>query len=80
MGIDTIGKQGQVFSLHTLEIIENLQKRFPDIIIQVDGGVSVETIPQLAKLDIDSVVVGSALFAGNDIHNNLQELQKCATL
>jgi ribulose-phosphate 3-epimerase len=80
MGIDTIGKQGEKFSDHTIEIIQDLQKRFPGIIIQVDGGVNQESIEKLAKLGIDSVVAGSAVFTGGDIHRNLQELQKCAIL
>ncbi len=80
MGINTIGKQGEKFSDHTIEIIQDLQKRFPGIIIQVDGGVNQKSIEKLAKLGIDSVVAGSAVFAGDDIHRNLQELQKCAIL
>ena len=80
MGIDTIGKQGELFSDHTIKIIQDLQKRFPDSIIQVDGGVNQETIEKLAQLDINAVVAGSAVFAAGDIHRNLQELQKRATL
>lgn len=80
MGIDTIGKQGEVFSDHTIKIIQDLQARFTDIIIQVDGGINRETVEKLIPLDIDAVVAGSAVFAGGDIHRNIQDLQKCATL
>jgi ribulose-phosphate 3-epimerase len=79
MGIDHIGKQGEQFSDHTIEIIQDLQKRFPDSTIQVDGGVNQKTIGKLAKLDINAVVAGSAVFAG-DIQDNLQRLQKYAIL
>ena len=79
MGIETIGRQGEPFSEKTLIIIEQLQNLYPDLIISVDGGVSHESIPKLAKLNIDSVVAGSAIFQG-DIVDNIQKIQKSAIL
>lgn len=79
MGIETIGKQGELFSEKTITIIEQLQKKYPDLIISVDGGVNQQTIPKLAKLGIDSVVAGSAVFNG-DISDNIQSLQKSAII
>ncbi len=79
MGIASIGKQGESFSEHTLEIIQEIKKRFPECSIQVDGGVNFQTIHKLAT-DSDAVVAGSAVFAQGEIAHNLEQLQKCAIL
>ncbi len=79
MGIATIGKQGESFTDQTIDIIDQLQKKYPDIVISVDGGVNHASIPKLAKVGVTTVVAGSAVFTG-DIAKNLAELQKSATL
>jgi pentose-5-phosphate-3-epimerase len=80
MGITTIGKQGGAFSDNTLEIIKAIQQQFPDISIQVDGGINQESIKKIAPTNIASVVAGSAIFADGDIMENMNDLKKCAIL
>lgn len=79
MGIETIGKQGESFSEKTVTIIEQLQKKYTDLVISVDGGVNQQSISKLAKIGIDSVVAGSAVFNG-DISENIQSLEKSAII
>ena len=43
------------------QVVE-LRKRFPELNIQVDGGVSVKTIDQCAKAGANVVVSGSGVF------------------
>jgi len=80
MGIDTIGKQGEQFTENTIKLIQDLEKRYPQIIIQVDGGINIESIKKLANSDVESVVAGSAVFKNNDISANISELEKSAIL
>ena len=80
MNIDHIGKQGEQFDNHTFEIIENLQKKYKDIIIQVDGGVTLENVGKLTKAGVESAAVGSAVFKNNTVSENISELQKGAIL
>jgi len=61
MGIAKIGYQGQPFDEKVLHKIEDLRKRHPDAIIQVDGGVSKKTAPLLIKAGADRLAAGSAI-------------------
>lgn len=79
MGIETIGKQGEPFSEKTVSLIQEIQKKYPDVTISVDGGINQNTLLSLVNLNIDSVVAGSAVFQG-DIRENLASLQKSAIL
>jgi ribulose-phosphate 3-epimerase len=62
MGIDIDGKQGQPFDPAVLQKIRAFRKRHPETTVQVDGGVSAETLPQLLSAGVDQFVVGSALW------------------
>lgn len=61
MGIEKIGYQGQPFDGKVLHKIEDLRTRFPDAIIQVDGGVNKETVLLLIKAGVNRLTVGSAI-------------------
>ena len=49
-----------------------------EIVLQVDGGVTVENIGQLAALGADSFVAGSAVFGSVDRASRILELRKSA--
>jgi len=61
MGISRIGRQGQPFDRRVYEKIRLFHKRHPDVVLQVDGGVSLENARELAVLGVSNLVVGSAL-------------------
>jgi len=75
MGIEKIGFQGQRFDERVLDKIEDLRKRFPKLIISVDGGVSLETAPKLIAAGADRLVSGSAILESGDIKNAIKEFQ-----
>jgi pentose-5-phosphate-3-epimerase len=79
MGIVTIGKQGEPFSESSLQIIDTLRKKYVDIDIMVDGGVSISILPRLLEQGVSSAVAGSAVFSG-DVTQNLHALQNYGTL
>lgn len=62
MGIKEIGKQGQPFATEVLNRIAVFRKRHPDIPIQVDGGVNLESAPLLLNAGVSRLIVGSALW------------------
>jgi ribulose-phosphate 3-epimerase len=67
MGIAEIGKQGQPFDVDILRKIKSFRTRYPELNLQVDGGVSLETAPALLDAGISRLIVGSAIWRSNDI-------------
>jgi ribulose-phosphate 3-epimerase len=75
MGIDSIGKQGQPFDERVLEKIKAFKGKHPNMSVQVDGGVSLETAPALLSAGVERLIVGSALWNSEDIQNELKAFQ-----
>jgi ribulose-phosphate 3-epimerase len=78
MGIASIGKQGQPFDTRVLQKIRQFKRLHPDMPVQVDGGVSLTTAPELFELGVNRLVVGSALFKQSDIGAAIEEFKKLA--
>ena len=77
MGIRQIGKQGQPFDTDVLRKIASFRSAHPDTPLQVDGGVSLSTAPQLLDAGVSRLVVGSALWNAPDLkeaYNKFVEL------
>lgn len=62
MGIRKAGFQGQKFEADTLNKIKEIKTLFPNLKVQVDGGVTLETAPLLKHAGVDRLVAGSAIF------------------
>jgi ribulose-phosphate 3-epimerase len=73
MGIDNVGFQHQAFDEKVLGKIKEVRIKFPGLPISIDGGVSLETAPELIAAGADRLVVGSAIFNAENpieaIHN-----------
>lgn len=61
MSIKEIGKQGNKFSQKIFDRIKELKKNFPEVIVSIDGGVSLETADDLILAGAERLVVGSAI-------------------
>lgn len=63
MGIQELGKQGQIFERRSLELSRFFRSKFKreELYIQIDGGVNQETILEIQAAGVDGVVVGSYL-------------------
>jgi ribulose-phosphate 3-epimerase len=69
------GFGGQSFEPIALDKLRQLQTMVgPDVLLQVDGGVNLETVAQCAEAGADLYVVGSALFSQEDYGQFLQEM------
>ncbi len=67
MGIQNIGKQGQPFATEVLNKIAIFRSKHPDMPIQVDGGVNLESARLLLNAGVSRLVVGSGIWRSNDI-------------
>ena len=55
------GWQGQELIPEVLEKIKTLKQKYPQLIIEIDGGVKLENVQQVAESGVDRIVAGSAL-------------------
>lgn len=62
MGIKRIGVQGQPFAPEVLTKIHLFRSKHPDMMVQVDGGVTLETAPELLSLGVSRLIVGSGIW------------------
>ncbi len=46
--------------------VKQLRERYPDLHIEVDGGISEKTVGQVADAGANIVVAGSAVFGADD--------------
>jgi len=76
MGIKKIGFQGEPFDKNILEKIKELKKNYPDIKVNVDGGVNEETAPILIEAGADRLVIGSALNKALDLKSKIEEFER----
>jgi len=56
------GAQGRPFIVESLSKISRFKEKYPHIRLQVDGGISLETMKMLVEAGADDVVVGSQIF------------------
>ena len=76
MGIDSIGKQGMPFDPAVVDRIRAFKKKHPDMKVQVDGGVTLETAPALLDAGVDRLIVGHALRDAPDLPKALKEFNE----
>lgn len=76
MGIDHEGVQGEKLDYAALEQIRTIKEKFSDIPVAVDGGVNLETAPEIIAAGADRLAIGSAIFKANDIIEMVEEFKK----
>jgi len=60
------GFGGQEFRADCLPKIEKIYRRRPEVLIEVDGGISEETIVRTVRAGADTFVAGTAIFGAAD--------------
>lgn len=75
MGIRKAGFQRQKFEMSTIDKVKEVKLAFPNLPVQVDGGVSLETAALLKEAGVDRVVAGSAIFDSVDIVDTLEQFR-----
>lgn len=75
MGIEHIGIQGQPFDERVLDQISSIKKKYPEVVISIDGSVNEETAEELVHNGAKRLVIGSALLRTYDIKNKIIEFE-----
>jgi len=71
------GPAGQTFELSNLEKIRNIKKKFPQLIVEVDGGVNNETAPLVKSAGADIISSSSYIFSDlSKVEEKIKELEK----
>jgi len=70
------GKGGQEFIPEVLKKIKSLRQNFPNVKIEMDGGVRAANIEELKKAGVDIFVIGSGILKASDIGETIKELKE----
>jgi ribulose-phosphate 3-epimerase len=70
------GFGGQSFMASELPKVTALRKKYPDLHIEVDGGLSEKTIDQAADAGANVIVAGSAVFGAADPGDVIKKLRE----
>lgn len=70
------GFGGQKFMASELPKVSALRERYPNLNIEVDGGLGVGTIDQAADAGANVIVAGSAVFGAEDPADVIQKLRE----
>ncbi|KAG5491260.1 hypothetical protein JIQ42_01158 [Leishmania sp. Namibia] len=70
-----IGFPGQTFKPETVEKMRVLRQRYPYLLIQADGSITLDTIDLVAAAGANAIVPGRAVFKTNDRKNSMQKLR-----
>ena len=72
------GFGGQSFLPHSLQKIATARQLFPDVIIEVDGGISEQNAKQVVDAGANMLVAGSAVFKSSNVAKTIANLKNCA--
>jgi ribulose-phosphate 3-epimerase len=70
------GFGGQKFMASELPKVSALRERYPDLNIEVDGGLGLGTIDQAAEAGANVIVAGSAVFGAQDPGDVIAKLRE----
>ncbi|MEN9604929.1 MAG: hypothetical protein RJB39_614 [Candidatus Parcubacteria bacterium] len=72
MDIKHIGVQGEPFDNRWSAEVGEIKKQYPDLWIQADGGIHEDSILKVRDSGVDSVIIGSGIFAEGNAGENVQ--------
>lgn len=70
------GFGGQKFMASELPKVQAVRERYPEMNIEVDGGISESTIDQAAEAGANVIVAGSAVFGAKDPADVISKLRQ----
>ena len=70
------GKGGQSFIEEMMEKVKTIRAAYPDMDIEVDGGVKPKTVDMAAKAGANLIVSGSGVYKAEDMANNISIMQR----
>lgn len=70
------GFGGQEFMPSAIEKIQRAKQLFPDVTVEVDGGINKDTAKQVIDAGVDAIVAGSAIFGAPDRRLAIEHIRK----
>lgn len=70
------GFGGQSFMMDCVPKIKELREQFPNLDIQVDGGLDLKTIDEAAGAGANVIVAGTSIFSSEDVGKMIQALRE----
>lgn len=74
------GFGGQKFMPDMMQKVRLLKEKKPDLLVQVDGGINLETIGIVAAAGVDVCVAGTGIFKSKDAAKTIREMKAAAEL
>jgi ribulose-phosphate 3-epimerase len=74
------GFGGQKFMPDMMQKVRLLKEKKPDLLVQVDGGINLETIGTAAAAGVDVCVAGTGIFKSKDAAKTIREMKAAAEL
>jgi len=78
MSIATLGRQGATFEPKIVQRIQELHAKYPELTIEIDGGVSTDNIAELARAGATRFGVGSAIMKSEEPKRAYETLKMAA--
>ena len=75
MSIGSIGSYGAVFEEGVYEKISSIRKKYPDVTIEIDGGVNLENAKKLVEAGANNLVIGSAIFKSENVEEAIEQFK-----
>jgi len=75
MSIDELGHYGAKFDERIYERIKQAREMYPNLEINIDGGVTLDNAPKLLEAGVTNLVVGSAIWNAEDPIIELKKFQ-----
>jgi ribulose-phosphate 3-epimerase len=76
MGIEKVGFGGQKLSSKVFKKAKYFSQKFPEIKIQIDGGVKIENSFELFQNGVSRFVSGSGIFKAKNIKKQIENFKK----
>ncbi len=75
MGIEHIGFQGEEFDTRVIDKVKEVKAKYLNLIVSVDGGVSLDTAPSLFSAGAERLIAGSAIFGADNFTEAIQKFK-----
>lgn len=73
MSIDSLGYYGAKFDERIYDRVRTVASTYPEMEINVDGGITLDNAPQLLAAGADNLVIGSAIWQAPDLNTALEQ-------
>lgn len=74
------GKTGQQFISEVLDKARELRKKYPELVLEIDGGVNKDNIISIFEAGINIVGIGSGILKAEDPEKAWEEFKKIASI